>query len=43
MPKAQFKKKLDLNNHKKGKTIGKRSVTRKESTASGKAKKIAKK
>lgn len=43
MTMAQFKKYLDWHNQKKGKTIGKRSATGKESTASGKAKKIAKK
>ena len=43
MTMAQFKKYLDWHNQKKGKTIGKRSATGKESTASGKAKKVAKK
>ena len=43
MTMAQFKKYLDWHNQKKGKTIGKRSATGKASTASGKAKKIAKK
>jgi hypothetical protein len=43
MTMAQFKKYLDWHNQKKGKTIGKRSATGKASTASGKAKKVAKK